>query len=246
MIVNNVLENEGMRRVVSIVIGCLVGLASVATAEDLTVVSSVKVGKKQYASLQVVTDEKVRAADAQTETIFDVATGDMIFIDHKKEEFFETSFDEMQAKFEEIDRSLEGNPMLRRMLAGKQQEVVLEKGSESKTIAGYDCQHYILSMGKGLRMELWSAPDLEVPATYFDARKLSYAAMGPVGKRFNQMIEEMQKIEGFPLASHVFVKMMGMKSESMTEATAVTLGPVDDDAFAVPAGYKQGKSPYQN
>lgn len=235
-----------MRRILTIVLGAVVCLTGVSFGDDLTVVSQVKVGKKQYTSLQVVTDEKVRAADAQTESIFEVESGDMTFIDHKKKEFYETSFEEMQAKFAEIDRTLDGNPMMRRMLAGKNHDVEMERGSESKTIAGYDCQHYILTLGKGLRMELWASPDLQVPATYYDARKLSYAAMGPVGTRFNKLIEEMEKIEGFPLASKVFVKMMGIKSESESEATEVKIGPVSDDAFDVPAGYKQGKSPYQD
>lgn len=235
-----------MKRAFSLVLAGLVGLSTVALAEDLTVISTVKVKKKQYTSLQVVTDEKVRAADGQTESIFEIESGDMTFIDHQKEEYYETSFDEMEAKFEEIDRSLGENPMLRRMLAGKDQDVKLEKGNQPRQVAGYDCDHYILSLGKNLRMEIWSTKELQAPSSYYEARRLSYAAMGPVGKRFNQLLEEMEKIEGFPLASNVFVKMMGIKSQSETEATEVKLGPVDDEAFAVPAGYKQGKSPYQN
>lgn len=237
-----------MKRVLSIIVGLMFCVPGFLMAEDLTVISTVKVGKSksQSISTQVVTEEKVRAADGQSESIFDIASGGMVFIDHKKKEFYETSIDEMRAKFAEIDRSLEGNPMMRRMLTGKNQDATLEEGTEPRTIAGYECKHYILTLGKGLRMEIWATPDLVAPATYYDARKLSYAAMGPVGTRFNKMIEEVQKIEGFPLASKVFVKMMGMKSESESEATEVKLGPVSDDVFDVPDGYKQGKSPYQS
>ncbi len=234
-----------MRRALSIVVALFLSLPAFLTAEDLTVYSTVTVGKKTTQSTQVVTEDKVRAADGVTESIFEIASGKMIFIDHKKEEFFETSLEEMEAQFAEIDRQLDTNPMMRRMLAGKDQEVNLERGDQPRTIAGYGCDHYILTLGKGLRMEIWATKDLEVPSTYFEARKLSYAAMGPAGTRFNKMLEEMQKIEGFPLASDVSVKMMTRKSESQSEATEVKLGPVDESVFDVPAGYSRGKSPFQ-
>lgn len=234
-----------MRRALSSTIALFLFLPALLLAEDVTVHSTVTVGKDTTHSTQVVTEERVRAADGVTESIFEIASGKMTFIDHKKEEFYETSLEEMEAQFAEIDRTLDSNPMMRRMLAGKDQDAVLEKGNQPRTIAGYKCDHYILTMGKGLRMEIWATPDLEAPSTYFEARRLSYAAMGPVGTRFNKMLEEMQKIEGFPLASNVFVKLMGMKSESQSEATEVKIGPVDDSVFDVPAGYKQGKSPFQ-
>lgn len=234
-----------MRRALSIVITLFLGLPALLAAEDLIVYSTVTVGKKTTQSTQVITEDKVRAADGVTETIFEIDSGKMIFIDHKKEEYYETSMEEMEAQFAEIDRQLGSNPMMRRMLAGKDQDAKLERGNQPRTIAGYECDHYILTLGKGLRMEIWATQELAVPSTYFEARKLSYAAMGPAGTRFNKMLEEMQKIEGFPLASDVFVKMMGMKSESQTEATEVKLGPVDASVFDVPAGYSRGKSPFQ-
>jgi hypothetical protein len=54
----------------------------------------------------------------------------------------------------------------------------------------------------------------------------------------------MQKIDGLPLATSFSVRMMGQEFESTSEATEVKLGPVPADAFDVPAGYKEKKSPY--
>lgn len=219
-------------------------LATSALAEDLTVIYEVTTNGDPITTSQVVTDSKVRTSDGTTDTIFMIDSGEMIFIDHRKQEFYKTSIQEMNAKFAEMDESLGSNPMVRRMMMGKAGEVKVEEGPEPQTIGDYYCTHYVVTMGKGMRWDIWATPSLEAPRPYWDARKLSYASMGPVGARFKAMLEAMREIEGFPLATKVEAKVMGIRSNSESRAVEVRLGEVAEDAFDVPEGYRQGKSPF--
>lgn len=221
-------------------------LPAASMAEDLTVHYKITDGKGRnpIESVQIVTADKVRTSDGHTDTIFDITTGKMILIDHKKEEYYETSVEEMQRKFAEIDEMVESNPMVKRMMMGKSGEVTVEEGEDSKDIVGYYCQHYIVTMGKSMRFDIWATTDLEAPTPYWDARKLNYASMGPVGKRLTRMIEAMEQVEGFPLATITKASVMGFKSNSNSEAVEVILGPADPSAFEIPEGYRVGKSPF--
>lgn len=235
----------GPSRIALLIAASLLVLAAAAGAEDLTVIYQVTNGKGDpIQSSQVVTSDRVRTSDGTTDTIFMIETGEMVLINHKKQEFYRTSIQEMQARFAEIDETLNSNPMMRRMLMGKSGEVKVEQGSSPRTIAGYYCDHWVITMGKNMRFEIWATPSLEAPRPYWDARKLSYASMGPVGSRFKAMVEAMEEIEGFPLASHVEARMMGIKSNSQSEAQDVMVGEVPADAFTIPAGYEEGDSPF--
>ena len=88
-----------------------------------------------------------------------------------------------------------------------------------------------------MTMEIWAAPDLKVPAQYYDAIKLRMPRnpMFDLGKVF----DEMKKIGGFPLKQVTTMKMMGMESRSTMVVTSVDKGPVAKTTFDVPAGYKK-------
>ncbi len=221
------------------------GAAPIA-AEDLTIVSSVTTGKgAPTTATQYVAADKMRTSDGRMDTIFDVTSGRMVHVDHKKKTYWETTLQELRAQFEELEKALgEGNPVMA-MIGGGATEVEVSKGSGSRTIAGYTCDQYLLTIGKKLRFEIWAARGLEVPPAYYDASKLAYAAMGPMGARFDKLYEEMKKIAGLPLASKLDSKFMGFKIRTSSEATEVRKGPIPAGTFDPPAGYKKTKSPYK-
>ena len=220
-------------------------LCLAATAEDLTVVSTVTPSKgSPTTSTQYISDTKIRTSDGKFDTVMDISTGGMIHIDHKKKQYFETSLEEMQAAFAEVNEMLEGNPMLTKML-GQATEVQVEKLTGSREIAGYTCHPYRLTIGQNFEFEVWTAPDLALPYEYYDARKFVHAAAGPVAGRFEKMYDEMKKLNGFPLLTKMDTKMMGMKLGVVTEATEVKAGSIEASVFDPPAKYKKKKSPYQ-
>lgn len=221
------------------------GMAAAATAGDLTIVSKVTPAKGQpTTSTHYITPERMRMAAGDNDTIVDLAAGKLVGIDHKKKTYYETTFEEMQQYFAGLNEMLSSNPMMGTMM-GKVKEVEVQKAAETREIIGYTCTKYVLTMGESFKETLWVTPDLKMPLTYYDASKMSYAMMGPMAARFEKMLDEMKKIDGFPLATDVDMKMMGMDASSRSEVVEISKADIPADAFAVPAGYKKTKSPMQ-
>jgi len=221
-------------------------LPALATADDLTIVS--KVGSPRSGTsgtqTQYISAERIRTADTDNDTILDLSTGKLTLINNKRREYSEATLDEMRGFMSQLDAAMANNPLMERML-GKASAVSVAKGAGTKKIAGYDTQQYVLTMGENMRFEIWAAPALETPMQYFDARKALYATMGPIGKRFDAMFEEMKKINGFPLATTMDYKMMMVPQQTLTEATEVRRGPIEASAFQVPAGFRKVDSPFK-
>lgn len=213
-------------------------------AEDLTIVSKVSMGDRSTTSTQYVSSTKTRTSDGQNDTILDYATGAMTFIDHKDKSYSQTTQQEMADYMARLEKDLKGNPMLESMFGGSD-AVSVKKGKGSRKIAGYDCDEYTMSMGSTFAVEFCAAKALKLPKEYYEGRKLNYAAMGPMGKRFLTMFEEMKKVEGFPLSLAMDVDMGVMKQETLSEAIEVKKGAIPASTFDLPAGYKKKKSPFQ-
>ena len=223
----------------------LVCLALPAAGEDLTIVSKVTGPKgTPPTSTQYIAAGKIRTSDGRNDTIFDIESGRMVHVDHQKKVYWETTLAEMQAQFAEVEKMMQDNPMMATMF-GKVTEVAVEKGAGTGDYAGYSCQWYVMTLGEKMRMELCAAAGLEAPYSYYDARKMAYATMGPMASRFEKMWEEMKEVKGFPLATRMDFKVMGMNLDSTSEATEVSEGPIPDGSFEPPAGYKQKKSPFK-
>lgn len=214
-----------------------------AVSADMTVVSKVTLGKgRSSQSTQYVSGSKVRTSDGENDTILDYETGAMIFVDHNKKRYWQTSLEELRASFAELEKMLEANPMMERMF-GAATEPKVEALSEERQIAGYACKKYRVTMGDKLVFVVWAAPDLEVPTAYYDARKAFHVSMGPFGSRFEKMFEALKKVEGFPLGMDMESKVMGIDLQTSSEAVSVDLGSVPASAFEIPAGYKERKPP---
>jgi Domain of unknown function (DUF4412) len=142
-----------------------------------------------------------------------------------------------------IQKSMGDNPMLEKMFGGPD-DVTVEKGKKSRKVAGYDCDDYTMKMGESFVWELCAAPALPPPPQYYEGRKATYAAMGPMGKRFSKMFDEMKKIKGYPLALDMDVDMGMAKMNTTSEAIEVKKGPIPASTFEIPAGYSKKPSPF--
>jgi hypothetical protein len=219
-------------------------LAGSAAAEDITIVSTVDMGKgKTTTSTQYMGSDRVRTSDGENDTIVEFGTGRLVMINNGKKEYYETSLQDMAAAFQKMEKDLGGSPMAG--LLGKVEDVQVTKGTQPRKVAGYDTEHWIMTMGENMKFEVWAAPSLAVPTRYYEARKAQYAAMGPMGKRFEKMFSEMSAIKGMPLATTMTAKIMMVKMDVKTEATEVRKGPIPASAFEVPAGYKKKNAPFK-
>ncbi len=217
-----------------------------AAAEDLTIVSVMKGGNEPMTTTQYLTADRARTSNGDTDTIVEYGPGRLIMIDNKKKEYTETTFDEMTASLRKMDEEFSKLPgFVQKSMGGAVGQVTIQKGTATRKIAGYDCNQYTLSMGQDMVFDIWAAPALEVPVKYTESMKSRYAAMGPMGRRFSAMFDEMAKIKGYPLSFGMSYKMMGKKLDTVTEATDVKKGPIPASVFAIPAGYKQKASPFK-
>jgi len=219
-------------------------LAPALAAEDLTVVSKVTVGDHSGTSTQYITSTKSRSTDGQSDSIIDFPTGRLTFIDHKGKTYWETTLEEMAAYMDKLEKDMNGNPMLAGMLGGTD-AVSVERGKGTRKIAGYDCDEYTMKMGEPFEFDVCAARALQPPPQYYEGRKLSYGAMGPMGKRFAKMFDEMKKVKGYPIALDMDIDMGVTKMTTTTEATEVKKGPIPASTFDIPAGYAKKPSPFK-
>jgi hypothetical protein len=220
----------------------LFGAAASLSGEDLTILSKVTMGNSESASQQYITSTYSRASSEQSDSIVHFPTGKITTIDHRKKEYWEATLEEMAAYFDKLTREFKGSPM--EDMFGLADDPELEKLPGKRKVAGYDCDRYSLSIGDVLEVDFWAAPGLEPPARYFDARKVSAAAMGPMGKLFEKMYDELKTIKGFPLSTAIILRTPMSRTQSLEEATEVKKGPIPASTFDVPAGYKKTKSPF--
>ncbi|HEY6066547.1 MAG TPA: DUF4412 domain-containing protein [Thermoanaerobaculia bacterium] len=219
-------------------------LALPLAAEDLTVVSKVTVGDHSGMSTQYMTSTKSRSTDGKADSIVDFPTGKLAFIDHEKKSYWETTLEEMAAYMDRLQKDMQGNPMLANMFGGAE-DVSVTKGKTSRKVAGYDCDEYTMKMGEAFVFDFCAAKGLEPPPRYYEGRKASYAAMGPMAKRFSKMFDEMQKVKGYPLALDMDVDAGMMKIHSTSEAVEVKKGAIPASTFDIPAGYARKPSPFK-
>jgi len=233
-------------RTAVLALSAALALAAMATAEDLTIVSTVTSGKGPATTATTyISAGRVRTSNPENDTMFDASTGRIVMINHKKKEYFDFTREEMAAAMQQLDAQLQqGGPMMEKMLGGPMGDVVVKKTGVSRKVAGYDCDEYSMVMGETLRYDICAAPGLAVPAEYYDAVKSPFTMMGPMSRRFEKMFEEMKNIKCYPVAMNTSVKVMMVKSDVKSEATEIKKGPIPDSAFAIPAGYRKKDSPF--
>ena len=79
--------------------------------------------------------------------------------------------------------------------------------------------------------------------SYADSMKTMMSAMGPMAKNMTKMQDQFKKMKGFPLANTTTVDVMGHKSVSSTEVTAVKYGAIPASAWEIPAGFTKVDNP---
>jgi hypothetical protein len=212
-------------------------------AEDVTIVSKTRFGEKAGAQTVSLTPARMKTAGGGGESIVELETGRMTFLDDVKKTYYVTSFEEMAAyaKGREEQAKTSG---FNAQAFGALGDVTARKTRKTRKIAGYTCDEWVVAMGEALVLEVCAAPQLPVPPAYFEARKAAYAGMGPMGRHFEKVFEAMRTVRGYPLSLAMHVKTEGMKQESLTEATEVRKGAIPAETFAVPADYTKKKSPF--
>lgn len=243
-------------------------IAAGAAAQDLTITSKItRDGGAPEMRASYISSEHIRMSQPDgNEVILDLKSGDMTMLDNKKKTYWvmtQKDLDDMTASMKEQMNSPEMKKaqeqmknlppdMQKRMqdMMGGMFTVNVDKSGTSRTVAGYHCDNWTVTIGQMSKTEECLTNDLKFPPAtydryknYMDNLKSLMSAMGPMAKTFDSMREQMAKLKGFPVATSSSTTIMGRHSTSTSEVTDVKRGPIPASAWAVPAGYSRVDSP---
>jgi hypothetical protein len=211
-------------------------------AEDLTIVER----DGSETSTQYISSRMIRESYPNQDAIYDLAKRTYTHIFHERKEYFVTIEKEMRDSGEKFGQNLERRVQSLGVTMPPREQLSIEKGTDKKKIAGYDCEQYLIVDRSGqVHEEWWVAPALVSPS-YFEWLKLVYA-IDPVKVR---VVEEM-KDNGVRLGEIVRKPARVGKSkdraaaDTAQEAIEVKEGPINPSIFQVSIdGYHEIKSPY--
>ena len=225
----------------------LAAFAASASAEDLTITMKSTDGAT---ATHYFTRDRIRMNSGTTDTMMDFASGKITMIDNKKKEYSEMTIDEIDAAMKSMAAQMEQAmanvpPQMREkmagMMGGAAAEVTVTKGA-TRTIAGFPCQTYTITMGASMTQESCNSTALTPPFDPANFQKLSRISI-PMMQGMDKMFKKMAEIQGIALMNHTTMSMMGRKNETGMEATEVKKGAIPADVFATPSGYKLVESP---
>jgi hypothetical protein len=168
-----------------------------------------------------------------------------VSVDNKKKTYTEITFDELEQMMDKAGAMMNQNPeamaALQKMMGGgNAKPLTVTKQGPGGTIAGYATEKYLVT--GPFDMEIWAAPELKVPATFYDAQRLRIPA-NPIFD-MGKMFEALKQVNGWAMKTTMKMRMMGRDIETTTEVTSVQKGAVPASTFDVPAGYKQVKEKF--
>lgn len=84
-------------------------------------------------------------------------------------------------------------------------------------------------------MDIFATTEIKMPGVYENFQKKWGLLQGAMAK----MVEEMQKVEGYPVKSVGKMTIMGQSIETTTEVLEVSTAKLADSLFQIPAGFKE-------
>lgn len=243
-------------------------LAVPSVAQDLTIVSSVtRDGGAPESRVSYISSEHVRMSQSDgRETVVDFKSGQITTLDGKKKTYYVTTrqdMDALAAKMREQMNSPEMKKAQEEMknLSPDDQKKMdatmggmftfnAQKAGTTRTIAGYSCENWTVTMGQYSKSEECLTSGLKFPPQawemyqgFAESMKTAMAAMGPMARSVAKMQEQLKNMKGFPLANTTTVDIMGHKSVVVSEVTSIKQGPIPAAAWEIPAGYTKIDNP---
>jgi uncharacterized protein DUF4412 len=236
----------------------LFATGAAAASDDLTVVSRHTLnGKPGGTSTSYLASDHVRMAqDGGHDVIIDLKTGVMTTLDGSKKTYYTTTKQDMEqfaAKMQEKMNDPEtkkGMEMMGKMSEGMAGSIDVKKTGQSRTVAGFRCDEWVITMNTFTTMTECVTSDLQYPASAFEAYK-DYAesmkkmmsGFGALAQSGADLAEKMKAIKGYPVATSMKMDVMGQKTTSETEVIEVRKGSISASAWEIPAGYTKIENP---
>ncbi len=218
-----------------------------ASAQDLTITFKSTDGGS---ATHYFSKDRIRMNGGRADTLLEFASGRIVTIDNQKKEYSEMTVVEIDEAMKGMAAQMEQAmaqvpPQMReqmaKMMGGAAAEVTVTKGA-TKTVAGYSCQSYTITMGANMSQETCNTTALTPPFDPANLQKLTRVSL-PMIQGMDKFIQKMSEIQGMALSTHMSMSMMGRKTDTGLEATQISKGAIPADVFALPAGYKKVDSP---
>lgn len=84
-------------------------------------------------------------------------------------------------------------------------------------------------------MDIFATSEIKMPTVYDNFQKKWGLLQGPMAK----MVEEMQKVDGYPVKSVGKMTVMGQSIDTTTEVLEISTAKLADSLFQIPAGFKE-------
>lgn len=223
--------------------------AACLLAGDLTITSNSKVkgpvgmsGEGVQTQYYATNYQKTVDEGTKIDSLVDYDKGVFYTIKHKDKKIELMTFDDLVAIGEAMEARMAQIANMPKFLQGAMGggdpgEVKVEKLGD-ETVAGRACKKYKLTIGKMVQ-ELSMDPSLKIPinpAAFARFSKLRGNMLaGPSAAGMKKMIEELSKLQGMALKTHM-TGFMGM--DSTMEATEVKTSAIPVTIFTLPDGYK--------
>lgn len=248
---------RGSRLALPFAFGAAAFISQAAAAEDLTIVYKVtgRGGNTPVTATQYYSATKIRTSDGEHDSILDLAAGRILAIDHKKKEYSEIALSEIEAATKQataqMEEAMKNVPpgmrdqmakMMGGAMAGAASSITVTKGG-TRTLAGHPCREYTIAMGEGFKNETCNTTALQIPFDPLQFRRMWTFSNPAFMKNAAKAMDQLQQVQGLPLAEKTSVNMMGRSMTTLKEATEVKKGAISAAVFEPPAGYKKVESP---
>jgi len=140
--------------------------------------------------------------------------------------------------------------MMGKMSEGMAGTMDVKKTGATRTVAGFRCEEWAITMGELSTIKECLTSDLQYPVHAFDAYKAYGESMknmmsgfGPMAKSGAELAEKMKAMKGFPVSTSMAMAIMGQKTSIESEVVEVRKGPIPASAWEIPADYTKVENP---
>ena len=215
------------------------------TLRQTTTISGMPPGQGQSApEITYLSAEAVRQSSPNgNDFIIRRGEGKLISIDHINKTYSEMTFEEIQEAMKkaasEVNEDHESMKAFRQMVGENVGEVTMTEKGPGGVVAGFVTRKYLLHMPP-LEVQIWSAPELQMPSFYYDALKLQTKTNPLFDMR--KVFDAFKRMKGMAVKTVVAMKVTEMTMTVSTEVVSVEKAPIPVSTFEVPAGYRKTAS----
>ena len=194
-------------------------------------------GQSQPAKDEEVTTwlskDKMRRDEGDTMTLVRYDLNKIYWVNHPKKTYSEIDLP--------LDMETVLPPEAKQMLDQMEVSSSITDTGETKTINNWQCKKYLfeisvsmMGMSMPIKMDFWTSKDLGIDEEMYKKFYADTLSMNPM---FQDMVDELKKIEGYPVRTEFSMSMMGAEQKYWEEVVSVEKMSAPAGTYDLPEGY---------